>query len=99
MSAANSDAGKTIECSIENHSRQEECGLERVADDVAQITASTKRAVFNNVVCTDGMNENQYAKFLHLRPERVVFRRRRHFTASMPGDADASKSESLDRFF
>src|SRR5262247_3061824 len=96
MSTTNFDAGKPVERSIENHSREKERRLQWIADDIAEIAASVKRALFDNVVCTARMDENEYAQFLNFGPERIVLCRRRHLTTGMSGDADATQPQFFD---
>src|SRR5262245_63181972 len=47
---ANFHAGKTIQRSIENKSREEERRFERIPDDIAEIAASTEGALLDDVV-------------------------------------------------
>src|SRR5262245_17369992 len=96
MSTTNFDAGKPVERSIENHSRKKERRLQWIADDIAEVAASVERTLFDDVVCTARMNKTKDAQFLHFGPERIVLCRRRHLTACMTGDADATQPEFFD---
>src|SRR5690242_10749622 len=98
MRTTDFDAGKSVQRSVENHSRQEESRLERIADDVAEIAASAQRTVFDDVVRALRMNEYQNSKLLYFCPERVVFRNRRHFASRMSRNADTAQAELFHRF-
>src|SRR2546422_965863 len=77
---------------IEDHARKEECGFQRIPDDVAQVAASAQRAILNNVVGAARMDEHHHSEVLDLVPERIVLRRRRDFASSMARDSDALQS-------
>src|SRR5215475_942033 len=44
------------------------------------------------------MHEHQNSKFLHLCPERIVFRSRRHFSSGVTCDSDTPKTQLPDGF-
>src|SRR5215831_2368697 len=90
MGAANLHAGKAIERSIENHSREEECRFKWVADDISEIPES---ALFDDIGRSLRVHKNQDTKFLNLGPERVVFWGGWHLPSRMPGDSDAAQSQ------
>src|SRR5262245_1271779 len=73
--AADLDAGETVERAVEDQSRQEEGGFERIAYDVSEIAAPAERAFLEDVVRAGGVHEDQNAKLLHFVPERIVLGR------------------------
>ena len=93
MGAADLKARKAIERSVEDHAGKKKGGLERIADDIPEIA---KRAFPDDIGRVLRMNEDQNSKLLRLRPERIVFRRRRHFAGNMPTDSNAAQTEILD---
>src|SRR5262245_23084872 len=95
---ANFHAGKTIQRSIENKSREEERRFERIPDDIAEIAASTEGALLDDVVGASWMHKHEYAKLLNLRPKRIVLRRRWHLASCMACNPDAAQSQLLDGF-
>src|SRR5215467_3379579 len=95
MGSANLHAWKAIERSVENHSREEKCRFQRVADHVSEIAES---ALLDDICRVLRMHENQNTEFLNLGPERIVFGRGWHFAACMPGDPDAPQSQFSDGF-
>src|SRR5262245_26377899 len=93
MRAADLDRREAVQCSIEDHAGEEKRCLERIADNVAQVAASAKRAFFNNVVRAARMDEYQDAKLLNFVPERIVLRRGRNLTPRVPGDPHSAQPQ------
>src|SRR5262245_32771628 len=50
VGAADLHVRKSVECAIENQPRQKECRLERISYDIAKITSSPQRTVFDDIV-------------------------------------------------
>src|SRR5262249_52280431 len=83
MGAANFHAWKAVERPIENHSREEKRGFERVSYHISKVAEG---AVFDDVGRSLGMHEDQNTKLLNLRPERIVFWRGGYLSPGMAGD-------------
>ena len=90
-------SGKTVQGPVENHPREEERGLQRIADDVAQSARSRESPGLNDVVGTVGMHEDRHSKFLRLRPEGVVFLRGNRFAPGVALDGRAAVPQFIDR--
>ena len=96
--AAELQPRKAIERPVEDHPREENRRLERVADDVAEVAASAQRAVLEDVVGAARVHEDEHAELLGLRPERIELRRRGRLAGDVAGDADAAQPQLLDGF-
>src|SRR6266850_6327369 len=97
MSSTEFHSREPVERSIEDHTGQEERGLQRIPDNVAKVAPSSQRAVANNVVGATGMHEYHHSKLLDLGPERIVFRRRRYLASGVTRDSDTPQSQFLYR--
>src|SRR5690242_13624898 len=93
MGPADLQAREAVERAVEDHAREEQRRLQRIADDVAEVAASTQRALANDVVGADGVNEDEHAELFGLGPERVVLRQRGALAGDVSGDADAAQAE------
>src|SRR5262252_2061430 len=98
MRAADLQPRKAVERTVQDHARQKEGRLERVADDVAEVARSAQRVVADDVVGAHGMDEYQGPELFRFRPERIEFRQRRDFAGDMTRDADAAQAKRFDRF-
>ena len=95
MDGADPQAGELVEDAVEDQPRQKVGGLQRIADDVAEVAAAAKRAVLDDVLRAAGMHHDEGSEFGCLRPERVVLRQREILAVDVAADRCAAQPQPL----
>src|SRR6266567_415369 len=97
--SADLEPGEAIERSLEDQVRERDGRLERVADHVRQQTVALEPARQRlRGPCSLGMDEDEDAELLGLRPERVKLRVAQLLLVDAPADGSPAQPVLLDSF-
>ena len=81
-----------------NQVGEKDCGLEWIADDVAESAPGSFPGIrFQDVLGAAGMFKDRHLKLIGLRPERIKLGVRQGFTIDMSAKRGAAEAEGFDR--